>query len=47
MKFFGQTVAVVLAGVLSVFAVQQAIRRLYRRFGGHYFTLPQIDGLEP
>lgn len=40
MKNLVRGIAVVLAGVLSVFAVQQGIRRLYRGMGGHYIELP-------
>lgn len=43
MKMVGRVIAIVLAGVLSVFAVQQGIRRLYRGFGGHYITLPPYE----
>lgn len=46
MKLIGKIIAAILAGVITVLAVQQIIRRAYHRFGGRYFQLPPDDGAD-
>lgn len=43
LKVLGRILAAVIAGVITVFAVQRAIRGMYRSFGRRYFTLPAGD----
>lgn len=43
MKLVGKIIALVLAGIVTVLAVQQVIRRMYHRFKGRYFELPTND----
>lgn len=40
MKLFTRVLATVIAGIIAVLAVQNVIRRAYRRFGGKYLELP-------
>lgn len=40
MKVMGKVLAAVIAGVITVLAVQQTIRRVYDNFGRKYITLP-------
>ena len=43
MKLFGRILAILIAGVISVLAVQQIIRRMYDRFHIKYITLPSVE----
>ena len=40
MKLFGKILAALIAGVITVIAVQQFIKRMYVGFGKKYFSLP-------
>lgn len=46
MKLVGKIIAAVLAGIITVLAVQQVIKRTYHRFKGRYFELPTDTGGE-
>lgn len=46
MKLLGRIVAVILAGVISVLAVQRVIKRVYENFGKKYITLPAEESEE-
>ena len=39
MKLFGRIAAILIAAIISIFAVQRFIRRLYDNFGRRYITL--------
>lgn len=40
MKLFGKLLAALVAGIITVLAVQQTFKRMYVGFGKKYFDLP-------
>ena len=46
MKIFGRVMAILIASIISVFAVQRFIKRVYQSWGKKYITIRNTEDTE-